>query len=131
MIEKDLRLWIEGLVSGLKVHYAHVDKKPGDRFGFLVRSGDEPLDTIDGTGEAEIIYFDFELHDKDLARLVSTAGLITAARDYRGPIGSAGWVEDIAIDDHRDDYESLVNADMLPPYMKAFRITVTCYTGAA
>jgi hypothetical protein len=129
MLETDLRTWLGTLANAPPIHFAHLDKSPGARFGWFVRSGDESLDTIDGEGEADIIYFDLELHSDDLAALVALASALSARRDYRGALGE-GYVEDVAVDDHRDDYESQTSLDTLPQFMKAFRLTISGYLGA-
>lgn len=129
MIEADLRSWLGSLNDAAPVHFAHAKEAPGERFAWFVRSGDESLDTIDGEGEPDIIYFDLELFDEDLARLVALAKDLSVRRDYRGEFGD-GYVEDVAIEDHRDDYESQTNLDTLPTYMKAFRLTISGYIGA-
>jgi hypothetical protein len=125
-IEKDLREWLGQIATGMRVHYAHLQEHPGDRFAWFVRAGDEYLDIIDDSSEPDIIYFDLELHDHDLGRLVETAKALTALRDHRGAFGD-GYVDDVAIDDHRDDYESQSNLDTLPGYLKAFRVIVSGY----
>ena len=129
MIETDLRTWLAALDNAPPVHFAHLEGNPGDRFAWFIRSGDESLDTIDGDGEPDIIYFDLELFDSNLETLVALAKALTARRDYRGVFGT-GYVEDVAIEDHRDDYESQSSADTLPTYMKAFRLTISGYIGA-
>ena len=128
MIEKDLRTWLGSILSGLRVFYLHLDKQPPDAFAWFIRAGDDRLDTIDASGEPDIIYFDIELWTGSPAELTTLAAALRAQSDYRGVFG-AGWVDDIQILDQQDDYEPQASADTLPPYGTAFRLIVSGYEG--
>ncbi len=126
MIETNFVAYLKTLQAGLRVFYLHLESKPPDKFIFFVRAGDERLDTIDDDGEPDIIYFDVEVWASTLDDLVTLDTLLRATSDYRGAFGT-GRVEDIRVEDQRDDYEPLANADTLPEFSSAFRVTITGY----
>lgn len=126
MIEKDMRLWLMTLETGLRAFYQHMDKAPGTKFVWFKRAGDDTLDTIDASGEPDIIYFDVEIYASELDDQVALNAALRAKRDHRGAFGEA-WVEDVQVQDQQDDYEPQASGDSLPPFMASFRLTVTGY----
>ena len=126
MIEEDLKTWLGTLQAGLRTFYQHLLSAPPRKFIWFRRAGDESLDTIDGTGEPDIIYFDVEVYAETLTDLTTLCAALRTRRDYRGVFGSAR-VEDVQIQDQQDDYEPKASADSLPEFMSSFRLIVTGY----
>lgn len=126
MIETDLRTWLQSLEAELQVFYLHLQAQPPTKFMWFIRAGDDRLDTIDASGEPDIIYFDVELWAASPAELTTLAAALRAQSDYRGDLGD-GWVDDIQVLDQQDDYEPQATADTLPPYGTAFRLIVSGY----
>jgi hypothetical protein len=125
MLEQDLVTWLSE-ITALPAHYQHLDSKPARAFVWFIRNGDDDLDTLDGSGEPDVVYFDLEIYDQTPVSVQSLAQVIRSYRDYRGELGD-GAVDDIAFEDQRDDYESQASADTLPPYTAAFRLIVSGY----
>lgn len=125
MLEQDLVAWFSENLS-VPVHYQHLDRNPSSKFAWLVRSGDDNADSLDDSGEPDIVFFDLEIYASSLTDFQDLAILVRALRDYRGTLGES-YVDDIAITDQIDDYEYRANADSLPEYRAAFRITVSGY----
>lgn len=128
MLEQDLVDWLSE-TTGVAAHYQHLDSKPPQQFVWFIRNGDGDLETLDGTGEPDIVYFDLEIYAETPAAVQAIALLIRAKRDYRGDIGD-GRVEDIAFEDQRDDYESQASAETLPAYAASFQLVVSGYEAA-
>ena len=117
---------LAGLEPGARAFYQHLDDDPGPKFYWFVRNGDERLDTIDGTGEPEIIYCDVEAYASTIDDCQSMIEALRALHDLRGAFG-AGTVEDVAISDQQDTYQPQASGDSLPPYSAALRVQVTLY----
>lgn len=124
-LEENLVTWLNS-VTGLPVHYQHIDRQPAGAFCWFIRNGDEDLDTLDGSGEPDVVYFDLEVYAQTAAAIQSQSKILRAQRDYGGALGD-GTVDDISIDDQRDDYEPQAAAESLPPYAAAFRLTISGY----
>lgn len=129
MLEQDLLSWL-GATTSLPTFYQHIDTKPPAAFIWVQRNGDNSLDCLDETGEPDEVFFDIEIYCQTSIDLQTKNRLLRLQRDYRGAIGT-GWVDDIAIDDQRDDYEPQASADTLPPLLSAFRLTVSGYIPAS
>ncbi len=126
-IEANMRVWLMALVTPpIPAFYQHLQDDPPDTYAYFRRAGDDSLDTIDGSGEPDIIYWDVELYSQSVSDHVALCKAIRAFRDYRGALGD-GYVEDIQVTDQQDDYEPSANADSLPPYLGAFRVITTGY----
>lgn len=110
----------------VRAFYQHLGDDPGAKFIWFRRNGDDRLDTIDGTGEPEIIYLDVEVYASTIAECQALITALRGLHDLRGAYG-AGVVEDIQITDQQDDYQPQASGDSLPPFSAAFRMTVTLY----
>lgn len=129
MLEQDLVKWLAELTA-LPVYYQHIDQQPAEKFVWFTRNGDDSTDCLDELGEEpDIVYFDVELYASSAIELQEKTKLLRSGRDYRGDLDT-GWVDDIAIADQRDDYQPQANAESLPPFMSAYRFTVTGYIPA-
>jgi hypothetical protein len=115
-----------GLEDGARAFYQHIDDDPGEKFYWFIRNGDERLDTLDGTGEPEIIYCDVELYTSTLDQLQDMINGLRDLQDWRGTFGT-GTIEDIDITDQQDGYEPQAAGDTLPPFSAAFRVKFTLY----
>lgn len=124
-LEQDLIAWLAA-ATGVPVHFQHLDRKPADVFVWFIRNGDESADTIDQTGDPDVVYFDLEAYASSLTEAGRIADVIRGLRDYRGAVGT-GWVDDVDFQDQRDDYEPQANAESLPDYAVSFRMVVTGY----
>ena len=110
----------------VRAFYQHIDTDPGAKFVWFRRNGDDRLDTIDGTGEPDIIYFDVELYASTIGDCHALVAALRELHDLRGAFG-AGTVEDIQVTDQQDDYQPQATGDTLPSFSAAFRVTVTLY----
>lgn len=117
---------LAGLSPGVRAFYQHLDADPGAKFYWFVRNGDERLDTIDGTGEPEIIYCDVEAYASTIDDCQAMITALRGLQDFRGPFGD-GTVEDVSITDQQDTYQPQASGDSLPPYSAALRVQVTLY----
>ena len=127
MIENDLRTWLSELL-GVHIHYQHLDRRPGNEFCWFIRSGDQILDTMDETGDADVVFFDVEIYAVTATRVQTLAQLLRSSSGFRGQLASgAGRVEDIAVEDQQDDYTPQASADSLPDYAAQFRLQVSIY----
>lgn len=126
MLEADLVQWLGSVLPGTDVFYQHIDRKTPDEFAWVIRSGDDSEDELDGGGEPDRVFFDLEIYARDLTTMQALSQAIRDERDYRGTFGD-GYVDDVEITDQIDDYQTRANADSLPEFSTTFRMVVTGY----
>ena len=126
-IEESMVAWLSTLTTPpIRAFYQHLGTAPPAEFVWCRRAGDEGLDTIDGSGEPDIIYWDVEVYASTLERQTELCRLLRAKRDYRGAFGT-GFVDDVQVQDQQDDYEPQASGQTLPPWSAAFRLITTLY----
>ncbi len=125
-LETSIVAELSNLVEGVPAYYQHLAGDPGRRFIWFIRNGDERLDTIDGTGEPDIIYCDVEVYASTIADCQQIIDALRTLQDHRGAFG-AGTIEDISVTDQQDGYEPQASGDSLPPFSAAFRVQFTLY----
>jgi hypothetical protein len=126
-MDEHLVTWLADIL-GLPVYYQHVDEPDDLAFAWVTRSGDDELDCLDEVGgEPDIVFFDLELYVQSTADLRTKTKLLKAQRDFRGDLAEGHFVDDVRIEDQRDDYEPDCVSENLPPYLAAFQITVSGY----
>lgn len=125
-MEEHLITWLNSIL-GLEIYYQHTEDPTESEFVWVTRSGDEELDTLDQSGEPDIVYFDLELYCETTTSLQAKTALLRAQRDFRGQLDTNQFVDDIQIQDQRDDYEPDCYAENLPVYLAAFQLVVSGY----
>jgi len=116
-----------GLSSG-SVFYQHLTQQPPATFVWFVRNGDERADSLDDDGEEPfVVFFDVEIYAGTPAAIQQKSQQLRSISDHRGAFGG-GFVQDVSVQDQRDDYENQANAESLPAYSAAFRVSITGYT---
>lgn len=131
-IESDLLAHIADHLN-IPVHYQHLSRRPTGEFAWFIRNGEDYHDDLDpDSSEPDVVYCDLELYADSADRLVDLATLTRSMRDYRGSFGDGpAFIDDIGIEDQRDDYEQQAPADSLPPFSTSFRVVLTGYETSA
>lgn len=127
MIAKDFRQFLESLEGFPPTHYQHASGDTLDRFAWFIFSGSQTSAETLAPGPPDQLFADLEIYSNDLDDLSETIDTLMSVSDHRGEFG-AGQIEDVAIEDQRDDYTPLADAESLPKFSVFFRVTLTGYT---
>lgn len=129
-LEDDLKQWIAE-TTGKACYYQHANSPEESEYVWFIRAGDDSEDELDATPgeEPDRVFFDVEIYAATSAACSAIAKTLRAKRDYRGLLEpSDGYADDIGIEDTQDDYEPQAEAQDLPPFMSALRLTLSGYT---
>lgn len=126
-IAEDLVAFLSDVEGLAPVHYQHAKQSTEKRFiWFLVAGSDLQGGTLDRGEPPDTIYFDLEIYASDLDDYAAQIEALSSLQDYEGDFGS-GSIQDLRIEDQRDDYEPLASGESVPPFNANFRLTIIGY----